>query len=94
MKLLSDPIRFEWDAGNKDKNFRKHSVTNEDCEEVFIDPHKRIAKDVLHSGKEERYILVGFTKKQRLLFIIFTMRQNRIRVISARDMAKKERNLL
>jgi uncharacterized DUF497 family protein len=94
MKVFYDPIHFEWDTGNRDKNFKKHGVTNEECEEVFIDPHKRIAKDVLHSGKEERYILVGRTKKQRFLFIVFTMRRNTIRVISARDMAQKERKLL
>ena len=59
---------FEWDSGNKKKNFSKHKVVDEECEEIFFDPEKKILKDVFHSGKEDRHILIGQTKKQRLLF--------------------------
>ncbi len=95
MKLLPQPIRFEWDAGNQNKNWAKHNkVGNEECEEVFFDPHKRIASDALHSGSEPRYLLLGTTRFGRPLFIVFTVRGNKVRVISARDLNKKEEKLL
>jgi uncharacterized DUF497 family protein len=81
---------FIWDKGNKDKNWIKHKVTNEECEEVFFDQDKKILKDVKHSQKEARYTLLGKTKKGRLLFVIFTLREEKIRVISARDLNRKE----
>ena len=93
MIMLGDPARFEWDHGNKNKNYKKHGVTDQECEEAFFDPHKRILKDVFHSHDEQRYILLGETKKERRLFIVFTMRSGRVRVISARDLNKKERKL-
>jgi len=85
-------IGFEWDKGNKDKN-SKHKVVDEECEEVFFDKNKKILKDVLHSREEERYILLGKTKKSRLLFLVFTIRKNLFRVISARDLSRKEYKL-
>jgi uncharacterized DUF497 family protein len=93
MLVLTTPLQFEWDEGNRHKNSTKHDVTNEECEEVFFDNDKKILKDRLHSGSEERYILIGKTNQNRLLFIALTMRKSRIRVISARDLNKKERNL-
>jgi len=93
MKIFKKPIKFQWDKGNKGKNLIKHKVADEECEEVFFDPGKRLLKDILHSQKEDRYILLGQTKKQRLLFVVFTMRNNKIRVISARALNKKERSL-
>lgn len=94
MILLPEPIQFQWDAGNQDKNWMKHQVSNEECEEVFFDPRKRIFKDTFHSGLEERYLLLGRTKPGRLLFVAFTMRKKKIRVISARDLNQRERKLL
>ena len=84
---------FEWDSGNTDKIYRKHTVKPFECEEVFFDENKVILKDNLHSDKEERYVLLGKTKKERLLFLVFTTRQHKIRIISARDTNKKERSL-
>ncbi len=84
---------FEWDSGNKGKNFRRHDVTDEECEEVFFDHNKRISKDTLYSDKEKRYIIVGQTKKSRLLFIVFTIRKVKVRIISSRDLNKKEHKL-
>ena len=94
MKLFKEPFAFDWDAGNKDKNFIKHRVTNEECEEVFFDPHKRILEQVLYAGKEIRHVLVGCTKERRAMFVVFTIRRDRIRIISARDLNKKERGFL
>ena len=94
MEILPQPLQFEWDEGNNAKNWLKHQVTNGECEEVFFDPHKRLLEEKLHSGEESRYILLGRTQAGRTLFIVFTLRQKKIRVISARDTNKKERGLL
>ena len=90
MKVFREPIEFEWDSGNIDKNLIKHRVRDEECEEVFFDPGKRMLRDAVHSANEERHILIGKTKGQRALFIIFTVRKKKVRVISARDLSKKE----
>ena len=86
-------IEFDWDKDNKDKNLKKHGVSDEECEEIFFDPRKKISKDILHSANEGRYILIGKTKSKRLLFLVFTIRKNKIRVISARNLNKKEKHL-
>ena len=86
---------FEWDAWNIKKNQQKHRVTVIECEQIFSDPQKRIFYDRSHStGKENLFILIGSTDVGRVLTIAFTIRNNRIRVISARDLNRKERYLL
>ncbi len=92
-RIIKKVVGFEWDNGNKGKNLLKHQIKNEECEEVFFDQNKKILKDNIHSIKEERYILLGKTKKQKLIFLVFTIRKNQIRVISARDLNKKEYKL-
>ena len=89
MKLNKSVSEFEWDKGNIGKN-KKHKVNDREIEESFFDNHKVIYKDTLHSNKEKRYILLGKTKGKRLLFIVFTQRKDKIIVISARDINKKE----
>lgn len=84
---------FEWDSGNSNKNWLKHGVANSEAEEVFFDDNKAMLHDELHSGKESRYIILGKTKKERILFVVFTIRKNKIRIISARDCNKKEEGL-
>jgi uncharacterized DUF497 family protein len=84
-------ISFQWDLGNIDKNWEKHQISNIECEEVFFDDQKITLKDVLHSGKEDRYIIFGKTKNKKLLFIAYTIRNNKIRIISARVADKKEK---
>jgi uncharacterized protein len=93
MIVLPNPIEFLWDKANEKKNLQKHRVTAQETEEAFFDPNKKLFEDILHSGKEERYILLGKTKKDRLLFIAFTIRDNKIRAISARNLNKKEKPL-
>ena len=84
---------FEWDKGNQNKNWKKHKVTDKECEEAFADLYLKVAKDVFHSKQEPRFILIGKVGKERILYIVFTMRSEKIRVISARDLNKKERKL-
>ena len=87
------PVEFIWDKRNLDKNWRKHKVNNKECEEIFFDESKKISKDKFHSNREKRWILLGKTKKNRLLYLVFTIRNKKIRVISARGTNKKERKL-
>lgn len=93
MKILKKALAFEWDSGNRGKNFKGHRVTDQECEEAFFDPNKRILRDMLHSDREERFLLLGKTKIGRALFVAFTTRDDKIRVISARDTNKREKYL-
>lgn len=89
---LSKITGFEWDQGNIEKNLIKHNVTNQEAEEIFInDPHF-IFEDQKHSIREKRYMIWGVTSQGKKLSIIFTIRQDKIRIISARDMHKSERS--
>ena len=83
---------FEWDDGNRDKNWEKHQVSNSECEEVFFNFPLMLQPDEAHSNSKAHYYVLGQTNAGRRLFIVFTIREKRIRVISARDMSKRERN--
>lgn len=91
MKVLLKPFEFEWDKGNKDKNLKKHSVTDKEAEEVFDNDPKFIIENIKHSIVEKRYQLWGETNNKRKLSVIFTIRDKKVRVISARNMNRKER---
>jgi uncharacterized DUF497 family protein len=82
---------FEWDDGNRDKNWEKHRFSNSECEEVFFNLPLLLQPDETHSQSEARYYVLGQTNAGRRLFIVFTIRKEKIRVISARDMSKRER---
>lgn len=84
-------VAFDWDIGNKDKNWLKHKVTNDESEEIFYNQSLQIFKDPKHSRKEERFVAYGLTDRSRKLTVIFTIRADKIRVISARDQNRKER---
>jgi len=84
-------IGFDWDEGNKDKNWDKHQVDFRECEEVFFNQPLLINEDIKHSFHEKRYYLLGRSDTNRMLFLVFTLRNNKIRVISARDQSNKER---
>jgi len=90
---LSAIIGFDWDEGNSRKN-RKHGVSTAESEQVFFNAPLLLLADVKHSQQESRFHALGRTHQDRLLHITFTLRQQNthIRVISARDMHKKERN--
>jgi uncharacterized DUF497 family protein len=90
---VSDLDGFDWDDGNRDKNWISHSVVWTEIEEAFFQEPLLTFPDPKHSQSEERYFALGRTSADRRLNIVFTIRKNRIRVVSARDMSKKERKL-
>jgi len=82
---------FDWDEGNISKNWEKHRVSVLECEQVFFNRPLVIRDDEPHAAREPRYFALGKTDPGRMLFLVFTIRGGKIRVISARDMNKKER---
>ena len=84
---------FDWEEGNARKNL-VHDVMQSDAEQVFFNAHF-IADDFAHSAEEPRWHLLGVTNSGRRLHITFTLRDNgaKIRIISARDMSRKERRV-
>lgn len=91
MKIIPEPITFEWDKGNREKNEKKHDVFAKEIEQAFDNDPKIIFSDELHSLKEKRYGMYGITSEHKQLSIVFTIRKEKIRVITARVMSKKER---
>ncbi len=81
---------FDWDFGNEQKN-AKHGVLPSEAEQVFLNEPIIILDDPKHSDIEQRYHALGQTGAERLLQVTFTVRSDKIRVISARDMHRKER---
>ncbi len=82
---------FDWDKENLAKNWEKHRVGFWECEEIFFNQPLLLADDTRHSGDERRFYALGKTDAERPLFLAFTVRGRLIRVISARDMSRKER---
>ncbi len=84
---------FEWDHGNARKSVEKHDVSQAEAEQIFANDPLIVTDDLAHNESEPRYHALGRTDASRLLHVTFTLRSNetRIRVISARDMSRKER---
>ena len=84
---------FDWDQGNSSKNWEKHKVTPVQCEELFFNMPLIVQTGEQHSASEKRYFALGKTDADRRLFIVFAIRGKKIRIISARDMSRKERKV-
>lgn len=84
---------FEWDEGNARKSVEKHGVSQAEAEQVFLNEPLLIVEDPSHSQAEPRFHALGVTDRGRRLHVTFTLRveSTKIRVISARDMHRKER---
>ena len=84
---------FDWDDGNSRKSADKHGVSQAEAESAFLSDPLVVVEDAKHSETEQRLNALGKTAQNRLLHITFTLRQNGtlIRVISARDMHRKEK---
>lgn len=94
VKVRETPKEFIWDKANSDKNWPKHKVMPDEAEQVFFDEDRREYPDPSHSIAEMRSIIVGMTKSKRLLFVVYTERNKKIRIISARDINdRRERRL-
>jgi uncharacterized DUF497 family protein len=89
-KILANCTGVEWDSGNITKNWDKHDVTTGECEQIFFNKPLIVKRDRQHSTLENRYYVLGRTNMHRLLFAVFTVRNDKIRIISARDMTESE----
>jgi uncharacterized DUF497 family protein len=90
-EVISSLSGFDWDEGNLLKNWEKHRVSASECEQVFFNRPLLTQADAGHSTSEARYFALGQSDSGRHLFIVFTVRGTLLRVISARDMCRKER---
>jgi uncharacterized DUF497 family protein len=88
---LHECTGFQWDEGNIRKIWEKHKITPAECEQIFFNMPLVAAEDIKHSQRELRFYLLGQTDVGRRLFAVITIRKKLIRVISARDMSRKER---
>lgn len=90
---LSKITGFEWDEGNIDKSYQKHGITPDEAEQVFVDKEIFLLEDVKHSQAEDRMTAIGKALNDKILFVAFTIRRDKIRIISARIANKKERRV-
>lgn len=89
--ILDECRGFDWDRGNVEKNWKRHRVAWWECEQVFLNEPLLLSPDPAHSGGEGRFVALGKTDEGRELFLALTIRRRQIRVISARDMSRRER---
>lgn len=90
---IEDISGFDWDDGNIYKNEKKHGLKWQLIEEVFFNEPLLLLEDLKHSEDEYRCFALGYTDDSMYLFIVFTKRAEKIRVISARAMNKRERTI-
>ena len=91
--LLKKAVGFDWDGGNIEKNQIKHKVSTVECEEIFFNKPLLLFVDEKHSQIELRHYVLGRTNLNRKLFAVFVIRNNKIRIISARSMSRNERKI-
>jgi uncharacterized DUF497 family protein len=88
--LLESCIGFDWDEWNTSKNWDKHRVSPDEAESIFFHDPLLLRSDAGHSTREKRFLAMGETPIGRGLLVVFTIRGKLIRVISARDMNRRE----
>lgn len=86
-------MEFEWDTNKSTVNLSRHSVSFDEAKTAFQDPFYVVFDDPDHSFQENRYIAIGQSAQHRLLFISYTERENAVRLISARNATRSEREL-
>ncbi len=88
-------LRFDWDSKKDTQNRRKHRVSFDEAESVFVDEHALLIDDPEHSTVEDRFIVLGLSAKLRILVVAHAYREDEgvIRVISARKATRKERDI-
>lgn len=87
-----DNISFSWDPKKNNANIKKHKISFEEAKTVFFDENARVIPDPDHSKSEERFVILGFSNKLKLLIVVHTYRENDqvIRIVSARKATKSE----
>ena len=90
---LASATGFDWDEANLNKNWEKHQVSPFECEQVFFNRPLVVHVSAGRTVDEERFYALGKTDAGRMLFLVFTMRSNQIRIISARPMSRGERKV-
>ena len=90
-EIFPDVEGFQWDEGNSSKNWARHGIRQTEAEQIFVNRPVVVSGDVAHSGTEARYFSFGRTDGGRLLTVVFTVRGQLLRVISARPMSRRER---
>ena len=85
-------MEFEWNKGKAEANLSKHGVSFDEAKTVFDDPLYIDFYDPDHSEDEDRYIIVGQSQQHRLLIVSYTKRQNIVRLISAREATRTEKD--
>ena len=85
------PVEFEWDPKKAAKNLRKHGVSFNEAATVFGDSLGTTVPDPDHSVAEDRYITVGMSNRRRLVMVAHTEREERSRIISARELTRAEK---
>jgi len=83
-------VGFEWDAGNLTKNLVTHGITNEEAEEIFF-RRPVLAETTRPRDQEKRWFVIGPSEEGRIVRAVFTVRNRKIRIISARVASRKER---
>lgn len=87
---INEVSGFDWDKGNIEENKQSHNLFKWQIEEVFFNESLLIFEDTKHSNYEYRWYALGKTDNEIELMVVFTIRNNLLRVISARKMSKKE----
>jgi uncharacterized DUF497 family protein len=82
---------FEWDSAKAEENRRKHGVTFDEAASAFADTLSMTILDPDHSETEERFVLVGLSARNRLVVVVHTERDDRVRIVSARLASSHER---
>ena len=93
MRIATLDGRFEWDSRKSIENMRKHRIRFSEITSVFGDPFLLAYYDSLHSSVEDRYLAIGSTGEGLLVFVCFVLRDDRIRIISARRCNGKEKEI-
>ncbi|HEX6044764.1 MAG TPA: BrnT family toxin [Pyrinomonadaceae bacterium] len=86
-------MEFEWDLRKAKSNLRKHDISFEEASSVFSDMLSAVYQDPDHSAHEKRYLIIGASVQGRLLNVAFADRGERIRIISARKVTRREKKL-
>ena len=90
--MYDSQVDFVWDSKKAKSNFEKHGVSFEEAVTVFYDPLAKVASDPDHSDEEDRFILIGHSQRNHLLFVVHVYRSDKdtVRIISARKATKRE----